>query len=55
MEYDDTEAHNEEEEETDVLLGSLSTNIVGCRYYQGVAHAGEFVIVLRGAWRGRHC
>ena len=31
----------------EVLLGTLQTDIVGVRYYQGVVHAGEFVNIVR--------
>jgi hypothetical protein len=31
------------------LVGTLSTDCVGCRYYGGIAHAGEFVALVREA------
>ena len=31
----------------EVLLGTLQSDIVGVRYYQGVVHAGEFVNIVR--------
>ena len=37
----------EEEEDTSVFLGSGEYQIVGIRYYRGVAHPGEFVELVR--------
>eukprot|EP00594_Rhizosolenia_setigera_P011544 CAMPEP_0178958718 /NCGR_PEP_ID=MMETSP0789-20121207/11812_1 /TAXON_ID=3005 /ORGANISM="Rhizosolenia setigera, Strain CCMP 1694" /LENGTH=953 /DNA_ID=CAMNT_0020641483 /DNA_START=160 /DNA_END=3021 /DNA_ORIENTATION=+ len=37
----------EEEEETNILIGSGEYLIVGIRYYKGVAHPGEFVKLVR--------
>jgi len=37
----------EEEEEESTLVANLECPIVGIRYYNGVAHPGEFVILVR--------
>ena len=45
---DDNDGEEEEEEEdTSVFLGSGEYQIVGIRYYRGVAHPGEFVELVR--------
>jgi len=38
---------DEEEELPDHLVGSGEYQIVGIRYYTGVAHPGEFVVLVR--------
>ena len=38
---------DEEQELSDVLVGQGEYQIVGIRYYAGVAHPGEFVVLVR--------
>jgi hypothetical protein len=44
---DDAEDEEEYQELPDVLVGSGAYQIVGIRYYTGVAHPGEFVNLIR--------
>lgn len=44
---EDDEADDECQELPDVLVGSGTYQIVGIRYYSGVAHPGEFVNLVR--------
>ncbi|CAM9642441.1 unnamed protein product, partial [Discosporangium mesarthrocarpum] len=46
---DGNEASNEEhdEESREVYFGSAALMVVGCRYYSGVAHRGEYVTLVR--------
>jgi hypothetical protein len=41
------EEEEPEQEEEDVLLGTGEVQIVGIRYYRGVAHPGEFIYLVR--------
>lgn len=43
----DEEEANNNPDSTPVLLGSTEYQIVGIRYYSGVAHPGEFVTLVR--------
>ena len=44
---DVTEDEEDEQELPDVLVGRGEYQIVGIRYYTGVAHPGEFVVLVR--------
>lgn len=43
----DDQEHEEEEEEVLLHIGTLKFDIVGLRYYKGIAHPGEFVSFVR--------
>ena len=44
----DSDSEDDEEQELpDVLVGQGEYQIVGIRYYAGVAHPGEFVVLVR--------
>eukprot|EP00854_Cymbomonas_tetramitiformis_P029430 gene29430-36654_t len=47
--HDEAEDEEQSRAAEEVFLGHIAVQIVGCQYYPGVAHAGEYVNLVREA------